>query len=80
MTLQPGESYRFILAKASPDEIGPEIALPAVMTSNLHEVFDRAHFPTVSLEEAQAANDVTPLPMFEGKQMISLSGKGSATI
>lgn len=62
--LQPGESYRFIIAKSSMDELGPEIAMPADFESNLHEVFDRAHFPTVAVEEAAAESDITPLPAF----------------
>lgn len=64
LPLQAGESYRWILAKAEPDELGPEIALPIGVESNLHEVFDRAHFPTVSIEQGLSENDITPLPDF----------------
>lgn len=78
ITLQPGESYRFILAKASLEEIGPEIAMPDHIQSNLHEVFDRAHFPTVSIEEASAQDDKTPLPVFPGRQVVKLSGQTTA--
>jgi pyruvate formate lyase activating enzyme len=67
--LLPGESYRIILAKSSEDEVGPEVAVPAAVHTNLHEVFDRAHFPTVSIEEGTAKTDVTPLPLFPGGQM-----------
>ncbi len=67
--MQPGESYRFILAKSNPNEIGLEIAMPETMTSNLFEVFDRAHFPTISVEEGVSENDRTALPKFEGKQI-----------
>ncbi len=64
-TLAPEESFRFIMAKGSVDEIGPEVAMPPVVTSNLHEVFDRAHFPTVAIEEAGiSVTDVSPLPIF----------------
>lgn len=67
--LGAGESWRFILAKADGDEIGPEVAVPAGVESNLHEVFDRAHFPTLSLDDVgHAADDVSPLPRFEGRQ------------
>jgi hypothetical protein len=38
------------------------------MISNLHEVFDRAHFPTVALEEESSVGDVSPLPYFQGNQ------------
>lgn len=64
LTLKPEESYRFILAKSRKDELGPEIAVPENAESNLHEVFDRAHFPTVAIEAAMADNDRTPLPAF----------------
>jgi pyruvate formate lyase activating enzyme len=67
--MQPGESYRFILAKSNPNETGLEIAMPETMTSNLFEVFDRAHFPTISVEEGVSENDRTALPKFEGKQI-----------
>jgi pyruvate formate lyase activating enzyme len=66
--LDPGESYRFILAKSTQDELGPEVAMPPVVESNLHEVFDRAHFPTHSSEEiGVATRDIAPLPLFPGK-------------
>jgi pyruvate formate lyase activating enzyme len=68
--LEPGESWRFIIAKASPDELGPEIAIPPQMHSNLHEVFDRAHFPTVTIDESQSPGDVSPLPIFPGQQLL----------
>ena len=71
VTLDPGESYRFILAKSKSDEIGPEIALPPVVMSNLHEVFDRAHFPTLSIEEGGIApTDISPLPFFGEKRSL----------
>ena len=70
VNLLPGESYRFILAKGSTMELGPEVAIPAVVTSNLHEVFDRAHFPTVSIEEEGIQmNDISPLPIFSPRAL-----------
>jgi pyruvate formate lyase activating enzyme len=68
ITLVPGESWRFIISKGTTDEAGPEVALPNDMISNLHEVFDRAHFPTVALEDESSVNDVSPLPYFQGNQ------------
>lgn len=62
--LHPGEKYRFIIAKSSQDEFGPEIAIPEQVASNVHEVFDRAHFPTVAVEDSVADSDVTPLPLY----------------
>jgi pyruvate formate lyase activating enzyme len=65
VTLEPGESVRFILAKGSVEESGVEIALPPGLPSNLHEVFDRAHFPTVAIEEGGVAlSDRSPLPLY----------------
>jgi pyruvate formate lyase activating enzyme len=66
--LQPHESYRVIAAKSKPDELGVEIAVPPECTSSLHEVFDRAHFPTTSLAEGTLNADVTPLPMFQSRR------------
>jgi pyruvate formate lyase activating enzyme len=63
--LEPGESYRFILAKSTKDELGPEVAMPPAVESNLHEVFDRAHFPTLAIEEIGVAKrDIAPLPLY----------------
>jgi len=71
VTLAPGESYRFILAKGKATEVGPEVALPPTCESNLHEVFDRAHFPTLAVEEIGIAErDIAPLPHFEGGQHV----------
>jgi pyruvate formate lyase activating enzyme len=66
--MRPGESWRFIIAKSSSDDIGPEIVVPEQMKSNLHEVFDRAHFPTVTIEEAPLSGDVSPFPIFQKRQ------------
>lgn len=64
MRLEPGESHRFILAKSSPDEIGIELGVEPGITSSLHDVFDRAHFPTVPREAGTLNADVSPLPAF----------------
>lgn len=68
VTLEAQESYRFILTKSHPSEIGLEIAWDPSIQSNLYEVFDRAHFPTVSIDEGIAEDDRVALPKFEGKQ------------
>jgi pyruvate formate lyase activating enzyme len=66
--LAPGESYRFILAKGAEDEVGPEIVFPPQVISNLHEVFDRAHFPTLAIEDIGVAErDIAPLPLYTGR-------------
>ena len=64
ISLIPDESFRLILSKSSNEEIGPEVAMPQGIPNNLHEVFDRAHFPTISVEEGIAQSDRTPLPAF----------------
>jgi len=64
-----GESWRFIIAKASEDEVGIEVVAPETLKTNLHEVFDRAHFPTVDIEAGRAESDVTPLPAYGGPQL-----------
>lgn len=66
--MQPGESWRFIIAKSSNSDVGPEIVVPELLTSNLHEVFDRAHFPTVTIAEAPASGDISPFPVFQKHQ------------
>lgn len=67
IVLQPAESYRFIIAKSHSDEIGAEVVYSQRFATNLHEVYDRAHFPTVSIDDGVAETDVTPLPAFEGR-------------
>lgn len=64
--LVPGESHRFIAAKSTPDEVGVEVAIPANIHSSLHQVFDRAHFPTTTVDQGTLNADVTPLPAFKG--------------
>lgn len=60
-----GESYRFIVAKSYPEETGCQVSVPRAFESNLHEVFDRAHFPTVAVESVGVQeSDVTPLPAY----------------
>jgi pyruvate formate lyase activating enzyme len=64
-----GQSWRFIVAKSAVDHVGSEIAVPNGIQTNLHEVFDRAHFPTVRVEESAAGSDVTPLPAYTGRPL-----------
>lgn len=70
-TLQAGESFRYINAKCTPAELGVEVAIPAEgMRSTLHEVFDRAHFPTVTVDAGTLNADVTPMPAYKGVGMV----------
>lgn len=65
ITLAPGESHRFISAKSTPAEKGVELSIPEFLTSSLHEVFDRAHFPTVELAAGSLNADISPMPAFK---------------
>jgi len=67
--LGAGEGYRVSMAKSCPEELGAEVAAPASVQVQLHEVFDRAHFPTVCVEEGCAETDVAPLPIYPGRQL-----------
>lgn len=69
VTVAPRESYRFVIAKGSQSDVGTDIALPSKLGFRSHELFDRAHFPTVPLEEAVAEDDQTPLPRYGGRQI-----------
>lgn len=62
--MAPGESYRFIAAKSLPDELGVTVAVPPTCTSSLHQVFDRAHFPTTTADSGTLNADITPLPLY----------------
>ncbi|ASO19581.1 AmmeMemoRadiSam system radical SAM enzyme [Actinoalloteichus hoggarensis] len=62
--LRAGESYRFIAAQSLSDEIGVVVAVPPGCVSSLHQVFDRAHFPTTEAEAGTVNADVTPLPLY----------------
>ncbi|MFF8228449.1 AmmeMemoRadiSam system radical SAM enzyme [Streptomyces caelestis] len=63
--LKPRESFRYIAAKSTPDELGVQVAIPDRCTSSLHQVFDRAHFPTVEVAAGTLNQDVSPLPLFQ---------------
>lgn len=67
--LKPNESYRYIIAKSFDNEVCSEVAIPKEVHSNLHELFDRAFFPVISVEEAgKATNDITPDQTYGGRQ------------
>ncbi|SHF15831.1 AmmeMemoRadiSam system radical SAM enzyme [Streptoalloteichus hindustanus] len=80
LNLLPGESYRFIAAKATPGEQGVEVAVSDDVRCSLHEVFDRAHFPTVETSAGSLNDDVTPLPSYDaavGRPLPVLDVEGS---
>ena len=64
--LLPAESHRYIAAKSTVDEVGVEVAIPNGIVSSLHQVFDRAHFPTTTVDQGTLNNDITPMPAFKG--------------
>ncbi|MFJ2806701.1 AmmeMemoRadiSam system radical SAM enzyme [Kitasatospora sp. NPDC087271] len=63
--LAPQESFRYIAAKSTAGEVGVQVAVPPQCTSSLHQVFDRAHFPTVEASAGTLNEDVSPLPLFQ---------------
>lgn len=65
----PQESYRFIVARSGVDDVGADVAISDGLTILHAEVFDRAHFPTLAVEDiGNAQSDTTPFPRFEGNQ------------
>ena len=57
-TLAAGESYRFLVAMNSADEVGVDIAAAPGVETDVHDVLDRAHFPVsedVALEPELAS-------------------------
>lgn len=62
--IMPGCSFRFIVCQYAADDVGVTIEHPATVTVQCFEVYDRAHFPTASVEEVLPANDATPAPVF----------------
>ncbi|MCP2257429.1 pyruvate formate lyase activating enzyme [Streptoalloteichus tenebrarius] len=81
LALSPAESYRFIAAKATPGEQGVEVAVPDDVRCSLHEVFDRAHFPTVEVADGTLNDDVSPLPSYRSmagrRPSPALQGEGT---
>lgn len=65
LPLQPGESYRTMMSRSELDSAGADVAIPPGVRSSLHQVFDRAHFPTVDVAAGSLHADVSPLPRFE---------------
>lgn len=71
--LAPRESHRFIAAKAFGAEQGVEVAIPPTVSSSLHEVYDRAHFPTLATtQQPEDLTDVTPFPRFDPSHQLSI--------
>ena len=56
-----------VIDNSSAWRMDPDVPLvvPEGLKSNLHEVFDRAHFPTVSVEEAPVGGDISPFPIYQ---------------
>ena len=60
----PQSHFRFIVCKAAPDDVGVSVEHPRGVVMKYFEVYDRAHFPTVSVEEARPESDAVPAPTF----------------
>jgi pyruvate formate lyase activating enzyme len=66
--LAPSESFRFIVSQSTQGELGCEVAITEGLSTNLHEVFDRAHFPTVAVENVGlTVSDRNPLPLYNAE-------------
>jgi len=76
LTLDGGERYRFAVAQSAPNELGFEVASVSKVKTHLHELYDRAHFPTIAVEDAHAETDVSPLPMYPGRQLLARAASG----
>jgi pyruvate formate lyase activating enzyme len=63
----PGTSSctRFLISKAHPRAVAVRVRHRPAQPPRLFEVFDRAHFPTVDVDTAVAADDRRPLPHLE---------------
>jgi pyruvate formate lyase activating enzyme len=57
-----GRQFRVICCKAHPDDRGIRVVHPPDLQVRYFDVYDRAHFPTVAVEEADPEGDVTPAP------------------
>lgn len=70
LPLEKEESYRFLVSKADDGDRGVELLVPQDVRSSLHEVFDRAHFPTVETSNLVSLNDVTPGNRYPGRKVV----------
>ncbi len=70
-----GRRFRFICCKAQPDDHGIRVIHPPDLRVRYFDVYDRAHFPTVAVEEADPDGDVTPAPVFSS---VAAQGKREA--
>ena len=60
-----GDSYRFVLSKAGPDEQGFRLLYPRHVDVKLYSVYDRAHLPTVEEDEVADKHSRIPFPHYE---------------
>jgi pyruvate formate lyase activating enzyme len=57
-------SFRVICCKSWPDDIGISVSHPEHVQVDYFDVYDRAHFPTASVDVAEPVRDATPGPIF----------------
>lgn len=62
--VDPQDSYRFIVSKSSPQETGIRIQYPEDVQVKVYEVFDRAHYPTLDVDQGRSESDSIPLPLY----------------
>ncbi|PFW88941.1 AmmeMemoRadiSam system radical SAM enzyme [Bacillus pseudomycoides] len=63
--VKAGASYRFIISKGFPEEVGIDIEYLNSTMVRVYEVFDRAHYPTEDISVTQGLSDVTPVTSLE---------------
>ncbi|CCE98567.1 K04069 pyruvate formate lyase activating enzyme (plasmid) [Sinorhizobium fredii HH103] len=63
--LSTGHSFRFLVSKSDPSETGVQILMPRHVVCQVLEVFDRAHFPTLAVEQVGSMRESSsPLPRY----------------
>lgn len=67
----PNRSFRFICCKSSPGEDGISVSHPSSLQLQYFDVYDRAHFPTASVEKAEPVADAIPGPVFKRRAVAS---------
>jgi pyruvate formate lyase activating enzyme len=65
VSIGAGEEYRFMVSQNEAAETGVQLALDPSITGEMHEIFDRAHFPTVTIDNDGLSTDSTPLPRYK---------------
>jgi pyruvate formate lyase activating enzyme len=65
VSIGASEEYRFMVSQKESSETGIELAFDPAITGEMHEIFDRAHFPTVTIDNDGQSTDSRPLPHYK---------------